>query len=165
MTWPQVAHSELADERSANEEATARASKAERELDQARARAAVLDNKFAVGFWAVSLFSLSVGVQVRALFSVCLSPLFVHVVFCFSRDPFSALKVDNCWCFFSCKTIVIFDIRHTSPALFVVFCGFPLYLDSFVSLTNKYLFSFSVGRVCLVVVNTAWFSGTCLREH
>ncbi|CAM9470559.1 unnamed protein product [Pylaiella littoralis] len=43
----EVAHADLAKERSGNEEATARASKAERELDQARARAAVLDNKLA----------------------------------------------------------------------------------------------------------------------
>eukprot|EP00752_Nemacystus_decipiens_P006496 g5849.t1 len=43
----EVAHSELAKERAASEEAAARASKAERELDQARARAAVLDNKLA----------------------------------------------------------------------------------------------------------------------
>lgn len=51
---PQVAHSELAKERAASEEATARASKAERELDQARARAAVLDNKLAVGLGILS---------------------------------------------------------------------------------------------------------------
>ncbi|CAM9766165.1 unnamed protein product [Ectocarpus sp. 6 AP-2014] len=43
----EVAHSELAKERAGAEEAAARASKAERELDQARARAAVLDNKLA----------------------------------------------------------------------------------------------------------------------
>ncbi|CAN0047646.1 unnamed protein product, partial [Laminaria digitata] len=41
----EAAHSEVSKERSAKEEAVARASKAERELDQARARAAVLDNK------------------------------------------------------------------------------------------------------------------------
>ena len=47
--WPgQAAHSEVSKERSAKEEAVARASKAERELDQARARAAVLDNKLLV---------------------------------------------------------------------------------------------------------------------
>lgn len=45
----QVANSELAKERAAKEEAAARASKAEREVDLARARAAVLENKLAVG--------------------------------------------------------------------------------------------------------------------
>ena len=38
----------MSKERSVKEEAVARASKAERELDQARARAAVLDNKLLV---------------------------------------------------------------------------------------------------------------------
>ncbi len=45
----QVANSELARERAAKEEASARASKAEREVDQARARAAVVENKLTVG--------------------------------------------------------------------------------------------------------------------
>ena len=44
----QAAHSDVSKERSGKEEAVARASKAERELDQARARAAVLDNKLLV---------------------------------------------------------------------------------------------------------------------
>lgn len=44
----QTAHSEVSKERSVKEEAVARASKAERELDQARARSAVLDNKLVV---------------------------------------------------------------------------------------------------------------------
>lgn len=45
---PQAAQSELACERSTKDEAVARASKAEREVDQAKARGAVLDNKVAV---------------------------------------------------------------------------------------------------------------------
>lgn len=45
---PQIAQSELTSERAAKEDAVARASKAEREVDQAKARAAVLDNKVAV---------------------------------------------------------------------------------------------------------------------
>lgn len=44
----QIAQSELASERAVKEDAVARASKAEREVDQAKARAAVLDNKVAV---------------------------------------------------------------------------------------------------------------------
>ena len=48
LVAPQAAHSEMSKERSTKDEAVARASKAERELDQARARAAVLDNKLVV---------------------------------------------------------------------------------------------------------------------
>lgn len=44
----QVAQTELAAERTAKDEAIVRASKAERELDQAKARAAVLENKTSV---------------------------------------------------------------------------------------------------------------------
>lgn len=51
----QTAHSEVSKERSVKEEAVARASKAERELDQARARAAVLDNKLVVSPSVVSV--------------------------------------------------------------------------------------------------------------
>lgn len=43
-----TAQAELASERAGKEEALLRASRAERELDQARARAAVLDNKVTV---------------------------------------------------------------------------------------------------------------------
>ncbi|CAM9373044.1 unnamed protein product [Sphacelaria rigidula] len=43
----EIAQSELASERAVKEDAVARASKAEREVDQAKARAAVLDNKVA----------------------------------------------------------------------------------------------------------------------
>lgn len=63
-----MAHSELAKERAGAEEAVARASKAERELDQARARAAVLDNKLAV--------SLFCHLFIRNIFGVLNSRVF-----------------------------------------------------------------------------------------